>query len=933
MPPLNLHATVGQYACLVVLAWTDLFVGELVAAEPVATRAFNGPDTVWQVADEDRVGRVFAHEIVPGGARDNAGMERLVIAAPGGESVHLVCPSAEIAAIDELEIRIWVKASRPDIQLAARARLPRTIDPDSKSIASAIVRGAKYDRPGHWQQLVLNDVPKMLAAEVRVLRSTPGRRVDPREAFVDAVVLIVPGESQGVAIETDDLVIDGVVRNASEDIQLTNYPAPATVQAGARVNASVPATLRRLPDLASSTAADKGSVRLQGELLLIDDRPFVSRAIQWQGEPLQFLSERGFNVVLLDRPPSAEQSADAKRHGLWFIARPPQPETLARDGLGTPGDRVIAWYLEDNAIERDPNYPRRWTELVRERDTVADRPVIVAPHDHWSSSSKIADVLLAQRSQMGFLSSADYDRWLESRSLQIRPGTPIWACFATQFDPAVGRQISALGGVAVAAPSINTRQLQSLVRTASMRGVRGFVFHSDSPLNEPDVATRLRTSGLELINRRLQRLEPWLAAGHVIGRFPSADHAWSAVVLHVDHARLLIPIADPAADSSTTKEVAFVVPGVPESCQVFSLSPVALKTLPIQRVAGGTRFVLRPDDDTFVLMTEDPKVVQSLRQLIARDGVKIVRAERDRAALQAAAVAEMARGLAQLGVNTSAATQAAASANGQLQQVNAALTINRTEQAHQVVIAANQALEQARDELRRGVTLPSQLVSNPLALSHERLVEFAAFERTQTALRRGENLLYGGDFEDLGQLTPLGWRHFRESNSGVESNAELSATEPRHGSYCLALHAAAATGDAQPHVEGTPVWIESPPVAVTAGQLVEIGGWVRVEASPDSSGDGLQIVDSLGGPDLALVVRQTNGWERFTIIRAAPESTEMRLAFALTGLGSARLDAVMVLPLEQAPAQRLPILAPAGNAPPATPSAAAGPLFVAPQTR
>ncbi len=933
MLPLNAHAALGQFTCLVAIAWSNPIAGALFAAQPAFTRDFNGRDTSWQVADEHRTGRLLAHECVPGGARDNAGIERLVIAAPGGESVQLVCSSAHVAAIDELEIRIWVKASRPGIQLAARARLPRTAEPDGKSVSRVILRGAKYDRLGHWQQLILKDVTKALAAEVRMLRSMQDKKIDPREALIDAVILIVPGEPQGVEIQTDDLVVDGVVRTAAEDIKLMSYPMPATALAGARVNASVPANLSRLPDLTSSATDNMGTARLQGDLLLVDGRPFVPRAIQWQGEPLQFLSERGFNVVFLDRPPSAEQSSDAKRHRLWFIARPPQPETLIRDGLGTLDDRVIAWHLDDDAIESDPNYARRWTELVRERDTVSDRPVIMAPHDLWESASKTADVVLAQRSQLNALSSAGYDRWLKSRALLIRPGTPIWAIFPTQLAPAVGRQISTLGGVPVGAPNIETQQLQSLVQAASMRGIRGLVFQSDSPLNETDVATRIRASGLELINRRLQRLEPWLAAGNVIGRFPSAEPAWNGVVLHVDHARLLIPIAERTADKSATKDVAFVVPGVPESCHVFSLSPVALKTLPVQRVAGGTRFVFRPDDDTFVLMTEDPKVVQSLRQLIARDGARLARLERELAELQAVTIAEAARRLAQLGVNTSNAARTVASTSSQLQQVDAALTINRIEQAYQAAIAANQVLEQASNELRRGVALPSELATNPLALSRERLVEFAGFQQTQAALRRGDNLLYGGDFEDLGQMTQLGWQHFREVNSRVESNAELSATEPRHGRYCLALHAAAATGDAQPDVDGTPVWIQSPPVAVSAGQILEIAGWVRVDASPGQIGDGLQIVDSLGGPDLALAIQRTNGWERFTIVRAAPESTAMRLAFALTGLGSARLDAVMVRPLEQAPDRRLPILAPAGSAPPATPSAAAGPLFVAPQTR
>ena len=404
------------------------------------------------------------------------------------------------------------------------------------------------------------------------------------------------GEPQGVEVATDDLVVDGVVRKLPDDIQQTAYPAPAVAPPGSFATRSIPANLRRLPDATNAIVAldNFPAVQLQGDLLLVGNKPFVPRAIRFQGEPFAYLAERGFNAVWLDRAPTVEQTADAKKLGLWFISQPPHPEALAREGLGQPGDRVIAWYLVDAAIESDPNYARRWADLVREHDSIASRPVIIAPYDNWNSASKIADVLLASRAQLGLLSITDYHEWLVSRSSLVHPGTPFWAHYSTQFGPTVGRQISALSGIATVSPNIDARQLRALVHIACTRGVRGFVFHSDSPLNESDTATRARATTLELINRRLQRLEPWLASGKVIGQYPSSDAAWSACVLHVDRAQLLIPMADRTVAKPIAKEIAFVVPGVPESCQVFALSPVALKVVPILRVAGGSRFAVRP---------------------------------------------------------------------------------------------------------------------------------------------------------------------------------------------------------------------------------------------------------------------------------------------------------------------------------------------------
>jgi len=233
--------------------------------------------------------------------------------------------------------------------------------------------------------------------------------------------------------------------------------------------------------------------------------------------------------------------------------------------------------------------------------------------------------------------------------------------------------------------------------------------------------------------------------------------------------------------------------------------------------------------------------------------------------------------------------------------------------------------------LRRSLNTSTTATSNPLTLSDDRLAEFVAFERARPTFQGGENLLYGGDFEDLGQLTQLGWLHFRDAPAGVDAGAELSTVEPRHGSFCLMLHAASANG-AMHEVRGTPVWINSPPVPVVSGQVLEIAGWVRVDIPSAGVDDGLHIVDSLGGPDLALVIHQTNGWERFHMIRAVPESAELRLTFALPCLGMAKLDAVMVRTLQQQPARQTPILGPA-TAGAGTSSAAAGQAFLTPQTR
>jgi hypothetical protein len=793
---------------------------------------------------------------------------------------------------------------------------------------TTIVRGATYDRPTRWQQIVLNELPKRLAAQVRVMRSAPGASIDPRGAYIDAAVLLVPGDPNGVEVLTDELVVEGVARRAHDNVQLAIFPDAADARPAQAITSA-------------DTNSKPSPVRLQGATLLVDGRPFLPRIIQWQGEPLQFLAERGFNVVQLERTPTPQQIADAARHALWFIGAPPRPDTLACDGLGEPANRVIAWQLEDESLEIDPKYAARWADLVRQRDPLAGRPVMIAPESNWSAASKSADILLARHTRNVSADAREFDQWLSGRMPTARYGAPLWASFATQFDATVGRQAAALTGVAQAPPSVDARRLESLVLIACTRAVRGFVFASHSPLDESDAVTRHRAATLELINRRLQLLEPWLSAGKITGRVTSSDAGWSGVVLHVDRARLLIPIADgtpshTAARSTTmspAQESVFVVPGVPDSCQVFALSPAALRTLPTQRIAGGTRVAVRPADDLFVLMSEDPQVLQSLRQRIAREGLQFVRLERDRALLQAMNLADQARRLQQMGRNGDAADQTSANARSQLGEVDKLLASARVEQANRLLNSLNQTFDQGIGD-ERAEALAANLHSNPLALSDWQLADFAALQSSLASLRGSDNLLYGGDFEDLDQMSQFGWRHFRSPQASTDTRADLSPFEPKHGRFCLELRASCpASGAASTALGTAPLWIQSPPIPVTAGQLLEITGWVRIDEPLLDSDQGLQIIDSLGGPQLALAIRHTDGWQPFQMIRAAPESGELRLTIALSGIGTARLDAMMVRALQSPAPRRLPPADPFDALAPETAAPASnGPLFIAPQT-
>lgn len=933
--------------------------------EPAIVESFDGPELRWQLAEGATPAQLVQHEIARDGARSQSGAERMVVAGSAGHSATLVYPIAPMPVLDEFSARIWIRASRPGIQLAARVVMPRTIDPRTGRPATTIVRSASppYDRPGHWRQLALHELPKQLAAEVRIMRTLPGANVDPREAFVDAIALNVPCQPLGDEILADELEVEGIIKPASAVVARSPL-SPGTT---ANRQAERPADDRGgAADIAAHQETSAPRIRLVGSTLQVDGRMFLPRIVNWNGEPLQYLAERGFNVVRMDGVPTDEQSAKAERHKLWFLCRPPGPESLRDEGFGGATERVLAWYLDDEVARRDAAYLSRWAEVVRTQDRASSRPIVVAPLAQWEAMSKAADVLVVERPPAYRSTSREFQQWFEERRGLARPGTPLWVGIPTQYGTAVTRQLRALGDETESSPSLDDSLVESLVHVAAASGARGFVFQSYTSLSTEGPEAKHRSALLEQLNIELQLLEPWLSGGKVLGRLVasssrSSHESSTAVLMQVDHARLLIP---DEFDRFMGESQGYTVPGIPNSNRILCFSPAGLQPLDGQRVAGGTNIVLPSGWDGWVLMTEDPQVIQALRRQIAAIAPRSAKVRVELATARLADCQAGARRLAARGdtAQSTARIEAAKRSTGRGGQQ---LANGQIEEAY---LAAGEALriidaiiEGQRNELIQSIGVSS----SALDVSHASIVKYDQRLASLAKLHGRENKLLGGDFEDLGQLMNVGWQHVKHPLPHVDARAELSAQSPHQGSYCLQLVADSTISPAigkharggptladapknprpvfpaiqaefddpfqrapgfatepndrsgaqsdRPTVElsastvpAAPLWITSPAIPVEVGQVLEITGWVRIETPIRGSVNGLQIVDTLGGEELAISIHQTSGWQPFRMLRAVPESTELEISFILTGIGAAQIDAVMVRPLGQPVVRRLP---------------------------
>src|SRR5439155_11729795 len=97
------------------------------------------------------------------------------------------------------------------VQLMARVVFPRSIDRGSGQPITSLLRGDPYSDVGQWQQLTIRDIGRLLEQETRSLRTQFGSQLDPREAYIDLIVLNAYSAPGNIDVWIDDLQIDGYV--------------------------------------------------------------------------------------------------------------------------------------------------------------------------------------------------------------------------------------------------------------------------------------------------------------------------------------------------------------------------------------------------------------------------------------------------------------------------------------------------------------------------------------------------------------------------------------------------------------------------------------------------------------------------------------------------------------------------------------------------
>ena len=754
--------------------------------------------------------------------------------------------------------------------------MPRANDPQTGRPFRLLIPGPSYDEPGLWQKLSLSKTPQLLERQVRVLRAkmTASQPVDTRGAYLESLVLNIFGGPGTTQVWIDQIEIDGSV-------------PPAAVE-------RVPGGGLDLSDPPPLTPQDRPQLKVN--TLQVQGRPFFPRVIEHCGETFELCQELGFNTIYLAVTPTDDQLHEARRLGLWLICPPPeQIQHISRDD-----QRILGWFCGDDVSERPLG--QGGLNQIR-RDDPCQRPLIAgAGQNQWVASRQI-DILLRTRQPLGTsFELAHFGSWLQDSTRLVRPGAPFWSVVQTQLPDGVVRQLNQLlGQPSELSLSVEGEQMRQLALASLAAGARGLWFRSRHSLNADDPDAHLRRLLLQRLNLELLLAAPWAKGGQRVGEVAGQNPDYRVVALSTERSRLLIPhrtaahsqLVCPASSDGNR----LVVAGVPDSIEVFLLSPVGLQPVRHQRISGGLRLETDPlDSDALILLTQDPLVVSHLNRVIARIRERAAELEYQIADVQLQQVKQRSAGP---GADADRVAAGLEEAQASLQNCRQLLQSQDAVSAYRFARQAQLALSRVRTILW---SCEIQPYGSPLAHPAGAAFALSRWIRS-TALPLADeawstNLLAEGECEQLDCMLAHGWRQHQAAPEPLRTYVALSPREPHSGKNCLRLRAEPGSRvDSAGVLESPPVWINTAPVTVRPGQIVRISGWIRIDQPIQGSPDGCLISDSISGPDLALRWHATRGWQPFQMFRAIDQHGHLTVTIALSGLGEVWLDDLRICTL------------------------------------
>jgi hypothetical protein len=496
---------------------------------------------------------------------------------------------------------------------------------------------------------------------------------------------------------------------------------------------------------------------------------------------------------------------------------------------------------------------------------------------------------------------------------------------------------------------VEPEQLRLLTYSALASGYRGIGFWSQTRFDGDRPGNLERRLALAELNLELELLEPFLATGSVLQHIPftatardpgganqlalefggsqltekklsqrlnvltdrNRDRArqpeeLEATLIRSDFGWLLLPVwyedhAQFVPGQMSAEKATIVVPGVPDTVRAWEVSTVGVTALASKRVTSGHQIVLPKFDTTsmvILLPSGDSHRIEELRRKIESLRSRSNRLRLDLAQAKLTRVQEVDRKLTSLGFGLPDGPEIIGRARRLLDEAD-----ERFERQDHVASwrAASECLQMLRVLQRAHWNDTVRKLKSPLYSPHTVCFQTLpdhwelVTRLGRSSLKSNVNLLPSGDFESIDTMLADGWRHEQRTNRGIRAATELYP-RPHGGTHCLRLVAVPETNHDLPGVVSErPVTVTSPPIQISAGQIIHVSGYVRMAAPSVGSLDGAMLFDSLIGQTGALRWQSNCDWQPFELLREAATDGEFTLTLTLSGLGEILFDDLKVI--------------------------------------
>lgn len=870
----------------------------------------------WQLAENDCRARVIKHQIDPTGGNDHRPCEAITLSAGHGTRLLLEYRITPARVIDELNAKLWVRSAQAGVRIGMRIRYPYVHDPESGRTETTILFGQAHRRPGKWDRLAIGGLRGPMREREAALRVKYGPQVDLRDPFVDSIVVDVYNRPGMMTIRLDDLTVEQMVPVGSVSV---------SGQQSFKRQSGAP--------LAADQMRDETPMR---SLFPTDQ---TTRIIEYNQEPLTYLRSIGFDAVLLAEPPTDAILREANRAKMMVYAPPPIAPNPDWEPLL---DNVAGWYLGTSKsladqpdvraeVQRLQNFPRLW-----------QRPSFVAPAEAWGGYAGIVPALLYDMppTTLGMVPAEEADYL---RDIRERTNRSIPFAIGIQTSPAASlvRQVNALadqiGAEKVSDYGWHPMWLQTM--RALQACPRAILFRSSTSLASGSQIDQQRALAAGFVNRCVEAVGPLVARAQSAGAMRCTGADYNAHRLNLGPTDVVIATSNSAGPISVLAGDGDVlevhVPATMAHRYAWRLTGMTAERIDIESTPTGPSLqVISPDVAELLLLSDDPALGHRISTHLADLAMP---AALDRWQLTSESVFQT-----RLDWESVVSTRLAPSSaipSGLL--AGAANTLVEGEPLYRAGEGAA-TLRLARRADAWMLRAKNHLLANVLPDRQTRYSFPALFApggmQLQVALtprlRSGSwsrNLLPLDPLESPQKFAESGWAYDRRLESVCRSNFDVipiermpSAQSPfssnektpeflagmdsapiEQASFLQSPNQSESVRAMRVEVvairdtvlpggyAGTAARVQSPSVDCPPSSLIRVNARMRTIGFGGPF-QGVLVYDSLGGPELGVLVRSPDEWQQIEIYRQTTSAASLKVMFEVIGAGEVLIDDVQV---------------------------------------